>query len=134
MKLFLSFLALSFVLCLAIPLPVMSEPFTAPTIRNGIADRRIAPYPPKLGEKPMARKPFRWKPDHPHRHHNHLLYVPYGICCQNSSEQQDRVSPPPQPVPTESIVLNPDIFDPKPKTPLTLVIDDGVIVETYRGY
>jgi hypothetical protein len=32
------------------------------------------------------------------------------------------------------MVLNPQIFNPEPKTPLTLVIEDGVVVDSYRGY
>ncbi len=32
------------------------------------------------------------------------------------------------------MVLNPQIFKPEPKTPLTLVIKDGVVVDSYRGY
>ena len=31
-------------------------------------------------------------------------------------------------------LLNPDIFAPRPKPPFTLIIEDGDVVDSYRGY
>jgi hypothetical protein len=128
------------ILCLAAPAQVMSEPitspFSSPFTRFGSTDPRIAPYMPKFEQKPIDRpsRPPHWPNRPPHWWQGSYLLFPYSGCCQDDTPEQVTASPPPRPAPRPSIELNPAIFNPEPKAPLTLIIEDGVVVDRYRGY
>jgi len=142
MKKFPYLLLMMTVLCLASPLWSMAEPFTSPFVRFGMTGPSIAPYMPKF-DKPRQRPDRPQHPDwpqhsggahHPNWWQGRYLLFPYSGCCQDNYPAQIKTSTPPKPATRQSIVLDPAIFNPEPKTPLTLIIEDGVVVERYRGY
>jgi len=129
------------VLYLAAAPLAMAEPFTSPFVKFGSTDPRIAPYMPKF-DKP-AQRPDRPHPGWPQRpggsHHpnwwqGRYLLFPYSGCCQDDPTEQIKASPLPKPATRQTIDLDPAIFNPEPKAPLTLIIEDGVVVDSYRGY
>ena len=76
---------------------------------------------------------YKGKKDHRYWHRRPNVFPFYGYNSENKSSQK-RTAPNKTGVRAEPIVLNPDIFNPTPKTPLTLIVEDGVVVERYQGY
>jgi hypothetical protein len=77
--------------------------------------------------------PFKKKTKPLHWRHGAYIF-PYNCSDNCTKTEQHTTSRPKTTAYKRPVILNPDIFNPKPKTPLTLVIEDGVVVESYRGY
>ena len=123
MRLFILSLLVSWTLSLT-TLPIATaEPFSSPFAKYGVVDPRISAYMPTFDKNFNPR----------HRRHGYYLF-PYSGYYRDNSNDRSRTSRPPKTVYKEPFVLDPKIFDPAPKTPLTIIIEDGVIVEKYRGY
>ena len=109
-------------------------------LKHPIKDSRFI-YPQRPDNKhdkpePSFRKHphhFEKKKDHRYWHRRPNIFPFYGYISEDKSFQKG-TEPNKTTVRAEPIVLNPDIFNPTPKKPLTLVIEDGVVVERYQGY
>jgi hypothetical protein len=125
------FFIFSLLVCLAIslsaPPALVAGPFLSPFAKHGVADPRIAAYLPPF-EKKVVKKPV---PSHWRR--GYYLFPYYGSYRENKPDQSNP-SHPPKTIYKEPRALNPAIFNPPPRTPLTLVIEDGVVVDRYLGY
>ena len=140
MRFFILSYLLSLALILTTPPVVIAGSFSSPFVKHGVVNQRMGlyqhmgVYQPKF-EK-LHKKTF---PRHGRRVHHlfpHNRYLIYPVYSRNraSGYSRNRASPPPKIVYKKTFVLNPDIFNPSPKTPLTLVVEDGVVVDSYRGY
>jgi hypothetical protein len=101
----------------------IAEPFSSPFARHGVYDPRIAAYMPPFKKK---LPPLHW------RHGTYLF--PYNCSDNCGRHEKNRTRPAKKISHKKRLVLDPKIFNPTPKTPLTLVIEDGVVVDRYRGY
>lgn len=123
MRFFILSLMTIWILNLVSPPAAIAEPFSSPFAKHGVYDPRIAPYMPPFKKK---LPPLHWR-------HGAYLF-PYN-CSDNCTKHEKKSARPPQKTAyKEPLVLNPEIFNPTPKTPLTLVIEDGIVVDSYRGY
>jgi len=101
----------------------IAEPFSSLFTKHGVYDPRIAAYMPLFKKKIT---PLYWR---------HGAYIfPHNCSGDCSKTDKRRTSRPKTTAYKKPMVLNPKIFNPEPKTPLTLVIEDGVVVDSYRGY
>jgi hypothetical protein len=100
-----------------------AEPFSSPFAKHGVYDPRIAAYMPPFKKK---LPPLHWR-------HGAYLF-PYNCSDNCTKHEKKRTKPRLKTTYKEPLVLNPEIFNPATKTPLTLVIEDGVVVDRYRGY
>ena len=123
MRFFILSLLVSWTLSLTTPPVVIAGPFSSPFVKRGVVDPRIGAFMPKFEKKTVPR---HWRRGH------HLF--PHSSCLRDTKHYRNRSNPPHKTVYKEPFVLNPEIFNPSPKTPLTLVIEDGVVVDSYRGY
>jgi hypothetical protein len=123
MRFFILSLMAIWALNLVSPPATMAEPFLSPFAKHGVYDPRIAAYMPPFKKK---LPPLHW------RHGSYLF--PYNCPDNCARHEKNRTRPAPKTTYKKPLVLNPDIFNPTPKTPLTLVIKDGVVVDSYRGY
>jgi hypothetical protein len=101
----------------------IAEPFSSPFAKHGVYDPRIAAYMPPFKKK---LPPLHWR-------HGAYLF-PYNCSDNCTKHEKKRTKPRLKTTYKEPLVLNPEIFNPATKTPLTLVIEDGVVVDRYRGY
>jgi len=123
MRFFILSLMAIWVLKLVYPSAAMAEPFSSPFAKYGVYDPRIAAYMPPFKKK---LPPLHW------RHGTYLF--PYNCSDNCTKHEKKRTKPRLKTTYKEPLVLNPEIFNPATKTPLTLVIEDGVVVDRYRGY
>jgi hypothetical protein len=123
MRLYILTLLVCWALSLTTPPVVIAEPFSSPSVKHGVGDLRVSAHLPRFEKKTFPR---HWR--HGHHRFTHISYI------RDTRYSPNRTSPPPKTVYKEPFVLNPEIFNPSPKTPLTLVIEDGVVVDSYRGY
>jgi hypothetical protein len=101
-----------------------------PFVKHGGIDSRISarrsPFVKHVGMDKRIRTHRHWR-------RGHFLYPFYGS-YRDTKPYQKRTRPRKGTVYTRPYVLDQEIFNPSPKTPLTLVIEDGVIVNRYFGY
>ena len=97
--------------------------FSTPFTRHGVADPRISAYLPSFKK---WRFPPRWGGWH--------FPCEHTRSCRSPERAETRSAEAQRPVVKEPIQLDPAIFNPSPKTPLTLVVEDGEIVDSYLGY
>ena len=123
MRFFLLSLMVSWALTLSSPPAAIAEPFSSPFTKHGVYDPRIAPYMPPFKKKTT---PLHWR---------HGAYIfPHNCSGDCTKTDKRRTSRPKTAADKKPMVLNPQIFNPEPKTPLTIVIEDGIVVDSYRGY
>lgn len=123
MRFFILSLMAIWVLKLVYPSAAIAEPFSSPFAKYGVYDPRIAAYMPPFKKK---LPPLHWR-------HGAYLF-PYNCSDNCTKHEKKRTKPRLKTTYKEPLVLNPEIFNPASKTPLTLVIEDGVVVDRYRGY
>ena len=123
MRFFILTLLVCWTLSLTAPHVLIAGPFLSPFAQHSVSGPRIGAYPPLFEKNTVPR----------HWRHGHYPF-PYYVFYRGTKPYQERTRPPRKTVYKEPIVLNPEIFNPSPKTPLTLVIEDGVIVDSYLGY
>ncbi len=126
MRFFILTLLVCWALSLTTPPVVIAGPFSSPFVKYGVVDLRMGVYQPKFEKLEKKTFPRHWR--HGRHRFAHISYI------RNTRYSQNRTSSPPKTVYKEPFVLNPEIFNPSPKTPLTLIIEDGVVVDSYRGY
>lgn len=100
----------------------LAELFTSPFAKHGTVDPRVAPYLPPFKDR-VEPRPWR-----------RGLIFPCSVPCRHTEHARTKPRAPKQTVYREPITLDPAIFNPAPKTPLTLVVEDGIVVDTYLGY
>lgn len=122
MRLFVLSLLATLGLSLTTPPPLTAGTFSSPFTKFGVVDPRISAYVPPFAKR--RPNPPCWKKRRP------ALIAP----CRCGDLFQGRPDPPAKPDVEAQFVLDPAIFDPAPKNPMTLVIEDGRVVDTYRGY
>ena len=123
MRFFILSLMAFWVLNLASPPAAIAEPFSSPFAKHGVYDPRIAAYMPPFKKK---LPPLHWR-------HGAYLF-PHNCSGHCTKTDERRTSRPKTTAYKKPMILNPQIFNPAPTTPLTLVIEDGVVVDSYRGY
>ena len=123
MRVFLLSLIVSWALTMASPPAAIAESFSSPFTKHGVYDPRIAAYMPPFKKK---TKPLHWR---------HGAYIFPHSCSDDCTEaDKRRTSRPKKTAYKNPMFLNPQIFNPEPKMPLTIVIEDGIVVDSYRGY
>jgi hypothetical protein len=105
-----------------VPQRSFAEMFSSPFAKHGAVDPRLAPY----------LLPFHKKVEP--RHWRRGLIFPCTVSCRHSEHNRKKPKVSKRPAYREPVTLDPDIFNPAPKTPLTLVIEDGIVVDSYPGY
>ena len=134
MRFFILSHLLSLALILTTPPVVIAGSFSSPFVKHGGVNQRMGVYQPKFEKLQKKTFPRHWRRVHYLFPHNrYLIYTGYSR-NRAIGYSRNRASPPPKIVYKETFVLNQDIFNPSPKTPLTLVVEDGVVVDSYRGY
>ena len=134
MRFFILSHLLSLALILTTPPVVIAGSFSSSFVKQGVVNQRMGVYQPKFEKLQKKTFPRHWRRGHHLFPHNrYLIYTGYSR-NRASEYSRNRASPPPKIVYKEPFVLNQDIFNPSPKTPLTLVVEDGVVVDSYRGY
>jgi hypothetical protein len=115
-------LLVSWTITLGAPQRAVAELFTSPFAKHGVVDPRLAPYLPPLEKKV---EPRYWRRG---------LIFPCTVPCRHNEHNRKKPKTSKRTLYRDPVTLDPNIFNPAPKTPLTLVIEDGVVVDSYQGY